>query len=488
MNVIQKVFSDSLFTAFRSIASITRAIVVIPLITKLIGIESYGIWVTVLAIVGLFSSVGGMHLHGSLIRYTPEESKQNQTYTDVLFLTIIVGMLILILMIVGVHLIDIPNLLSGSGEIGNNLFILVAFLIFLTLIFKININFPRAKGNVKTYDSLILLKNMIETLVLTGVFLAGKGICEGLLSLVISLGLLNILILFLVILNFDIPYPNHSNFWKYFSYSAPMIPKEISGKLLLYSDKFLLIFFLGPASVGIYSVAESISKPLVNLTNIFNPTLYPTIANEWDKKNFTNISKIYKNIFRYYSILGIPGTAGIIILSEHLMTIISTSETAQQGVYLVPIIIIGYFLKGYDNSVRYILTSAKRTDIIGGSVAISVIINIFLNLVLIPRYEILGAAFATFISHMTLFSILMYYSHSVITLLIPWKTITRSIIATVIMSFVVVTFTPDLSHYTILITVPIIGCIVYFTILLVLGEFSISEISSVRSLVKDLID
>jgi O-antigen/teichoic acid export membrane protein len=481
MNLARKVFSDAAFTSIRSIVSLLRGIVVLPLITKLLGEGSYGIWVTILSFVGLLGSVGGLHLHGSLIRYESQEIRDNQTYSDVLFLAIITGVVLAVsVSVVGVT-IDLS--VFFEDEIGSYmlLILIVAFLLLSNKIFRINVNFPRSKGYVKHYDLILIIRGACETLLLAIVFLFGGGILVALAALSGFLIIINMGIFAFISSRYMIPFPNPSNFEQYIRYGIPMIPKEVSSSLLSHTDKYLLIYFLNPSAVGIYAAAKGVSSPIVTLSKIFDPTLYTTISNAWDEKKFDEISSAYHSIFRFYSILGIPSVLGMVLLSEPLLNVLSTTAIAQRGKILVPIFIFGYFLKGYDNSIRYILTSAERTEIIGAAVMITVIVNVVLNLALIPEFGLLGAAVATLSSHVLLFAIILYYSFSEVTIKIPALTIGRSLTAAVVMGLLLLLVIPPISAYAKLIIYPTIGAAIYFIILFFLGEFSKSEKARFKS-------
>lgn len=485
MSTLRKVFSDSAFTAFRSIVSVARGLVVIPLITNLLGAGSYGVWVTILSVVGLLSSTGGIHLHGSLVRYTSQEETENQTYSDILFFASGIGISLGVMVIFFGTAVDISYLLEGEVADQTTLAIVSALLILSSILFTININFPRAKGYIKLYDLSKLTRLLLEIIVLLAVFLFGGEIIAGLAALFgISIGM-NVGIMSIVFVKFDLPVPDPTNFRQYLSYGLPMVPKALSSKLLADADKYLLLYFLGPATVGIYAVSRAISRPMVKLTGIFNPTLYPTISQEWDDGNFSEIATVYRTIFRFYSIIGIPAVVGIIFLAEPLLILISTSEIAQKGLILVPIFILGYFLKGYDNSIRYILTSAERTDIIAGSVILTVVFNILLNLLLIPQFGMIGAAFATLSSHILLFLITLYYSLSLIQINIPWGTIARSTLSALIMGMSLLLMDRSGGVYWNLVSYPVAGVTVYFFVLLLSGEFSKSEIEDIKKELKN---
>lgn len=477
MSLIRKVFSDSAFTAIRSVTSLVRGIVVIPLITNLLGTDAYGIWVTIISVITLVSSSGGMHLHGSLIRYTTKENTKNQTYSDILCISVFVGIVIMPFAYLLWSTFDLTSLFGNTIVAQIEFFTTLMLIIFLTIIYKINTNYPRSKQNVVQYDLLRIARNLLQTAALIVVFWEGGGIISGLVAIVGVLAIMNVGIMGYIFLTENIPLPTIQNFPSYISYGAPMIPKEFSRSLLANSDKYLLLFFLNPAAVGIYSVAQKICMPIIELTNIFNPTLYPTIAHAWDKGNREEVEKVYGAIFRYYSIIGIPAMVGIILLGESLLQLLSTMEVAKGGISLVPIFIFGYFLKGYDNSLRYILTSAERTDIIGFSVIVSVVINIICNVILIPKYGMMGAASATLLAHIFLFLVIVYFVLQHVNIEIPWISIFRAILGSAIMAIVLIQIPWEPQLFVKISIYPILGASIYFGIILCLGEISIEEIA-----------
>lgn len=484
MSLLRKVFSDSAFSALRTLVSIVRGLAVIPIITNLLGASSYGVWVTVIASIGLIRATGGLHLHGSLVRFSSKESDRNQTFSDVLLL----GTLIAVILSTGVFVVSLavgPAQYLGLRIPDSGTFAgLLALLLFSTLLLQITLNYPRAHGNVRLYEMVRLSRKGLEAVSLLVVFGLGAGLLAGFAVLSGVALVLNVILLSWVFLRREVPLPDPANFKQYVVYGLPMVPKELSRTLLADSDKYLLLLFLGPASVGIYTVAEKVCRPMVKLTGIFNSTLYPRIAAAWDEDDFSEIAEVYSNIFRYYSIIGIPAMTGVVVLAEPLLTAFSTPNIAKQGAYLVPVFIGGYFLRGYDNPVRYVLTSAERTEIIGGAVVTAVLLNIGLNVVLIPRYGMFGAASATGLALLVLVGIVFAFSYQHIALPFPWLTVGRASTASLVMGATLHYAFPPLGTYTKLGVYPVVGCVLYFSVLFILGEFSEQELKTARLFVE----
>lgn len=476
MSLSRKVLSDSAFSAVRIVVTMLRGVIVIPLITNLLGSDSYGIWATVMAFIGLATAAGGFHLHGSLIRYSSEDRESEQTYSDILSVTVLLGVLLAAGIGIAGTVLDLQNLFSGMQIDHHVLLLSVGLLVFLRVTYNININFPRSKGFVKLYDMARMSTKIAESIVLIVVFLSGGTVVTGILSLAIVSVMANVIMVGVIAWNYQIPTPDPSNFPKYLRYGGPMVPKEISTALMNNSDKYILLLFLTPTAVGIYSVSYAICTMFRQMSSALNPTLYPSVAKAWDEGKKAELRSLYEDIFRYYSILAIPAYFGVSFLSFPLISLLSNPEIARKGQLLIPILALAFMTRGYDGAMTYILTSAERTGLIAKGVLTASVLNILLNLAFILKWGIEGAALGTAISHVVLTWMLYRFSKTYLEFQIPVWSISRSIVASLVMVSVLLVVNLDVSPLVSLLVYPPIGASVYFVVLFLTGEFQVREL------------
>lgn len=467
MDIKKKIISDSIVSSIKSLLRLIRSIAVIPLITKLLGVAEYGIWVSIFAIIGVISTTADLHLHGALIRYTAGDEDDNQAYSDTLFLTLITVIVtgVLSLFTLGY----VISYLLPSLQKSDRYLILITAIIGLTMLLNLNMNFFRAKHKVKLFELMVIAKLASETIVLICIFYLGGGIYMGLQGITAILSILVVMLIGYIFYEYEVPPPRPSNFIRIIRYSAPMTPKELSQSALTHADKFLILFYLSPNLVGIYSIAYGISSFVMKITGVLNSTLYPTVTQAWDADNNDEIKEVYKMVFKYYSILGIPSIIGIWILSPELISLISTPEAVSTGSKLVPLLLVGFFVRGYEDPLDFILTSVERTDIISVSVVISVILNIVLNIIFIPKIGLIGAAIATVISQVLVFIMVYYYAKKYIELYFPIVDVLRSTASAIVMGLILVFIIPLEGKIRVLIY-PIVGAALYFALITFMGE------------------
>ncbi|WP_136601187.1 oligosaccharide flippase family protein [Salinigranum halophilum] len=472
MGLPEKVLSDSFFSSVRVIISALRGIIIIPIITNFLGADSYGTWTTIIAFVGLVTSSGGLHLHGSLIRFSQDEDMA-EVYSDTLALSILIGLATAVsVTVLGLNT-DVVSLLQLDSVDKVLVIIMISFVIFFNMIFEISSNFPRALGEIRLYDTILILKMTVETVGLIWVFSTGLSIFYGLIVIITVSAIANFTLFVVYNYYFSLPVPRMKRFRRYISYGLPMVPKEISSSLLANGDKYIILYFLSPTAVGIYAVARSVSVSITNFTKILNPTLYPTVSNAFDKGNIEQLSNLYENVMRFYIVFSLPTFFGIIFLSYPIALVISNNRIAMSAEVLIPVLTIGFLFRGFDDTLSYILTADQQTKIIGKITTIAVLVNIVLNLLFIQEIGLMGAAIATLASHVIISTLIYIKSYQVVEFAYPYRSFIRCLASSIIMFITLHILLDDFSAQLLILVAPLMGSVLYFTSLFVLGEFDL---------------
>ncbi|WP_162991429.1 lipopolysaccharide biosynthesis protein [Halostella salina] len=267
-----------------------------------------------------------------------------------------------------------------------------------------------------------------------------------------------------------------TNYPVYVRYGIPMLPKAVSSGLLAQMDRYLILVLISPVAAGTYAIGRGLSAFITNISRVLNPTLYPSVSGAWEEDRFDEISKLYTDIIRYYFLIAIPAIVGLSYLAQPIITLISTPSISNESWILVPILGVGFFLRGIDNMLSYILTAAENTQKIAKSVMIAVCINIPANLILIHEYGITGAAIATVVAQSTAFILIYRYATSEIAFAIPWWSLSRSLLAAGIMLTSLYYLPLHFSIVLEIITSVSIGATIYATGLVLIGEFTPSEL------------
>lgn len=187
----------------------------------------------------------------------------------------------------------------------------------------------------------------------------------------------------------------NKKYWKYtLSFSIPIVFHSLSNLILSQSDRVMLQKMSSLDVVGIYSIVYTLTNILVILWEAFNTAWVPFLYEDLSEKRIEIIKKKSLNYLWIYNYLVI----GFLLVSPEVY-LFYASKSFIMGIDVIPYLAIGsYFIYLYSFSVNYKYYKGKTISIAVGTV-ISGFLNILINFLLIPRYGIFGAAFATCISY-----------------------------------------------------------------------------------------
>lgn len=184
-------------------------------------------------------------------------------------------------------------------------------------------------------------------------------------------------------------------------YSLPMIPNYISWWFNTCSDRYMVSFFCGTAITGIYSVAYKIPTILSSATSIF--------SSAWKISSVENFGseesvKFYNKTYRLYGGFLLIGASGLILFTKVLAKILFAKDFFIAW-KITPILVMAYTVSALAQFIESIFNASKKTRTLFYASLTGAVVNIILNLVLIPKYAGIGAAIATVIGYLVIWTI-----------------------------------------------------------------------------------
>ena len=177
-------------------------------------------------------------------------------------------------------------------------------------------------------------------------------------------------------------------------YSIPMIPTTIAWWVMQLSDKYVIIGFCGVAASGVYSIAYKIPSIMSVLTTVFTQAWQiSAIKSHGDGDNEEFVS----NVYGYVTVFIIAISSVLILLSKHLGYVLFAGEYFVAWQY-VPVLIVAYMFSGLSGVLASVYASFKKTGMLFVSTSVGAVLNISLNIALIPRYGVTAAAYTTLVA------------------------------------------------------------------------------------------
>jgi O-antigen/teichoic acid export membrane protein len=444
----------------------------LPLFTKLLGAEGYGIWTQIITLIALFQPFVQLGLGNSVVRFLTNKNRNELSVgmCSVLLPVIIIGLIFIFLQIEFSSLLAQYLLQDPSATF---LIQLSAPLILFGALIDVSSNFYRVTGSFNIISIINLIQALLEIIFITGCLFFGYGIQGVLISIILVRSAIVMIILTDIILKVGISFPNFSWLRGYLIYGIPLIFVGLFELIIQSSDRFFIGYYLGASAVGIYSAAYSIACIPLFIAGILTYILYPKIYSLYENNNIEKVKVFLHYSWKFLLLFLIPASFGLSALSGSLLTLLTTPEFIQDGIYIIPVVSVSNILIALYGIYVGILTLRKKTYIFLIAGGISALINIILNIILIPRFGIVSAAFTTVIAYLILVFI-CYFESQFIQFNMSWLFLCKSIFASSIMVIPILYVSPN-SLLSIIFCV-IMGALVYFSILFILNGFSKQEI------------
>ena len=453
--------------------------ILLPLLTKTLGASGYGIWSQVQISIALGELVAGLDLSYALVRFLPSKTKREEIQEEFysIFFSVFFFALIITTILLACSSFLAEQFFNGATQITT----ITVFIILVWTMDRIFLTFFRAFRQMKKYSVFLVAMTYGEAGLIAYLLLTGHGILSVVTVLLIIRTALFFVLFFLIKSEIGFKRPHFLNTKEYLNFSIPTIPGNISQWVAIASDRYVIGYFLGITSVGIYSTAYSIGNILFIISGILGFVLVPTLSKLYDEGKIREVQTLLAYSVKYSLAVGIPFVSGAAILSEPILKLLSTNEIASQGCFVLPVIALStlFFLVCVLIANILVLVKKMRT---GATIwIITAVVNLGLNILLVPHFGIFGAAINTLIAYSLALALTAYYSFKEFKFSINWLFIIKSIIASAIMSIIVWLIHPQNDLVTI-ITV-LVGIIIYGIALFLLKGFSRAEISFIMKLI-----
>ena len=180
-------------------------------------------------------------------------------------------------------------------------------------------------------------------------------------------------------------------------YASPMMFSGIMLYLLNWTDVFMLGALVSEKELAHYNVAYKIASLSMLVTISMNVVLAPRIAAFYNEGNLAALHKTVKKTTHLIIILTLPVVVGIALFGNFILAYFGQGYT---GAWTALIIIAtGFLLNAMTGNVDQVLNMTGNQKLLQNITIVGFIVNVALNVVLIPSYGINGSAMASLVTN-----------------------------------------------------------------------------------------
>lgn len=356
---------------------------------RTIGIDNYGQWSYTLNIITIIVSLFILGIDVIIIKDIVNDVKKAGRY-------IFTGILIQLTGFILVCLLSLIILDYNNSIIRNAMLSILGanFFIILSKIFYWNYS-ALVESKYRTISVIISFIVFIPLVIFYLNYIDNKEYILYIYLLYYTVQFIISLFVYLFLFKSSSKFEIDSNKFKdYTKIGIALIVSTLSTMLFTQTDVLMIKYFLGNTDTGEFSAAVRLSTSVFILAGIIANTFYPKIINfsESDKLKFIKV------MISTMTILTLIGSFITMIIAPKL-TLLLYGTNENIGLILSWHIWCSIFIFTGAFTSRYLYSNEMyKIEII--KTLIAAIINIMLNVYLIPKYGVIGAVVSSFVSYL----------------------------------------------------------------------------------------
>lgn len=460
----------SLITLISTISITTIGFVSTMYFAHTLGASILGAYFLFLAYFEIFDLIGDGGIGKSAVKRISEGVEQSQFFSAFVILRLIFFIFSMGIVLCAQFVI-VPFRQSGYAP-----FLLIG--LFGGLIFSLTSNAVYGSGKVGVYQISSFSNFAIKVIVQIFAVALGygfAGLAGGFIAGLFAAGLINFKFLSLKFSKFSKKHIKSMfdfSFWIFLSTSGSLI--------FAYADTILIGFYLGNYDVGIYRTAFQFTSIATFSTITMYTVLYPKISNWGTKGDIHAIQTALTQAFTYSLLLAVPVCIGGWILGDKLLYYLYGASFAA-GALTLSVLLIVQVMNVFMYLQTMCLNALDHPKEAFKITLIGLIINIVLDIILIPRIGYIGAAYATLITIMGITMLSYRTLSSLIHVTLDLKAMKNILFSAIVMGIIVLILRVvlPLSHAIIIGLIVLLGGILYFGILFKLDKEIFNEFKDI---------
>lgn len=470
---IKRLFKDSIIYGVGSVAKYLIGFFLLPIYTRVFTPADYGILDTVGTLAGIVSLFLMFGLDSATQRYYFDNKKDGKLIISTSFWFVaVVSFSVCLILIMGFS--GFFSNLFFNTNIHSKVLTLAILSIPASLLISLSQNTLRLKFAPWRYNIITLFQIISSTTIIFFlVVVLKKGIfgnfLGGFIATIITLIVGTICIRSKIIFRFSSVYLK-----KMLKYGTTLMFAGFAYWVLSLSDRFFIVKLSTLEQVGLYSIGNKISSILILFITALSLAWPPLLFAYYKKKEG---NRFIIKVITYSTILFSSLAVLLTAFGHDILKIIAPS-TYIEAAWVIGILSLGLAFLGISGMFATGISLSKKTKYLTLSSVIAAVLNIILNIILIPKIGIIGAAIATLISYIVLAFLNYFYSQKLYYLEYEIGKILK--VLTVAVIFVTIGTFVKFDNILISLLIKIVFVSVFILCLYILKIFSKEEIGFIK--------
>lgn len=220
-------------------------------------------------------------------------------------------------------------------------------------------------------------------------------------------------------------------------FGIPLVGVELSNVLIMTTDNYVIQWMLGSNALGPYAAAYNFSNYIkVLLVSALIQPVRPLYMRIYADNGVEETKRFVASALHTYVLIGAPMAFGALAIGPELLVLLSSGRYIAGG-EVVPYTVAALVVTGVVPMLSAGLDIEKKSMVRLKIIVFAAMLNLVLNLILIPQFGIKGAAIATLITSVTWVFVVYKVAKRYFEIVFPWRAVFNASAASMAMLLVI---------------------------------------------------
>lgn len=398
--------------------------VALALYTRLLSPDQFGLYAMVTAGVFLVNAVVFQWLRLSLLRFVDSAEDRRR------FLSTALSAFLLLVAFMGI--LAVPVLLFIADGTTRSLLLFGLLLLWLNAWLELNLTLMRARLEAARYGYVSVAKALLTVITAGTLAYLGWGAWGLLIGLALGTALPSLLYARSLWADVGLRYVDRSVVKQMLRYGLPLTASLSCSFIVRGSDRLLLGWLADSSVAGVYAAAYDLAQnSLEVLMGIINTAAFSLAVNALEREGVSAArAQLSQNISALFAV-ALPASVGLAFVAPGLAKAFLGASFQAEAAHLIPWVALAVLLSGLrayyvDHAFQLGRNTMKQVYVL----ALAAGVNLLLNILLIPAYGAMGAAYATVVAYAVGLVFGTLLSRSAFALPFPLKELSKVVVAT----------------------------------------------------------
>lgn len=265
------------------------------------------------------------------------------------------------------------------------------------------------------------------------------------------------------------------------SYGAPLAVAFILSLVISNSDRIILAWLIDEGAAGLYSASYDFVWQVTTLLFVaINLAAYPLVVKAYEQSEQSVAVRQISQNGSLFLLLAVPVTVGFGLLAPQFAEVFLGAEFRQAASELIPWVAVSAFFSGFRAYHFDLAFQLKRkTYLQVWGLGIAALLNIALNLLLVPLWGIEGAIFSTFLAFVLSLGVSIFLGRRLLKIPLSFADLLKTVFSSCVMAVAIVFLEAEAGSMALLGQI-LFGALVYALMVFLLDFMGLRSIAVER--------